>query len=114
MILLCACEHSWLITDCSVRADSSFVNKDPASGRVYGLVLETLAIPRRRIPGGWANRKLHERYQHGIASIDDKSPYHSLTGVLSAMAWFRQLEFLKVVRRRLQAKTPNHVTISIA
>ena len=32
-------------TDCSVRADSSFVTKDPVTGRVYRFVLETLAIP---------------------------------------------------------------------
>ena len=37
-----------------VRADPSSVDKDLASGRVTGLVLETLAIPRDRIPGGWS------------------------------------------------------------
>src|SRR5581483_1638231 len=37
------------LADCRLFSprDSSFVNKDPASGRVCELVLETLAIPLR-------------------------------------------------------------------
>jgi len=38
------------MTECSVRADSRFVNKSYARDRVHGRLLEMLAI-RRSVPG---------------------------------------------------------------